>query len=79
MANLAKYINLHEVCTFQIIIPVTKYKLLYTKLLFIYLNKTIVFLSKRFRKICFTAVYLKLYDINCHLTTSIACSFSCEI
>ena len=47
MANLAKYANLHEVCTFQMIISVTKYGLLYTKLLFIYLNKTELCFSRK--------------------------------
>ena len=39
VANLAKYIHLQEVCTFQIIISVTNYELYYTKTVIIYLNK----------------------------------------
>ena len=38
VANLAKYVHLQEVCTFQIIISVINYKLYYTKTVIIYLS-----------------------------------------
>ena len=39
MENLAKYVHLQEVGRFQIIISVTKYQLIYTKAVIIYINK----------------------------------------
>jgi hypothetical protein len=37
--NLAKYVHLQDVGTFQIIIFVTKYQLFYTKAVIIYISK----------------------------------------